>query len=69
MAVALSVLCGGHVDDYHPGCVGQVLPGGRLRIVDPIRGAMATYPPASWTILTAPGVADGNRIYFPTICD
>jgi hypothetical protein len=55
-AMELSVRCGGQVDNYHPGCVGHVLPGGRLRIVDPTRGVVATYPPARWTILTAPPV-------------
>jgi hypothetical protein len=53
-----SVLCGGHIDTYHHGCVGHVLPGGRLRIVDPTRGVVATYPPARWTILTTPLVDD-----------
>ena len=50
----LSVMCGRHIDMYRPGCSGHVLPGGRLRIVDPTRGIVATYPSACWTILTAP---------------
>lgn len=49
----LSVMCGRHIDRYRPGCSGHVLPGGRLRIVDPTRGIVATYPSARWTILTA----------------
>ena len=50
----MSVLWGTRIDKYHPGCSGHVLPGGRLRIVDPTRGIVATYPSACWTILTAP---------------
>ena len=50
----LSVLCGGRIDRYRPECSGHVLPGGRLRVVDPTRGIVATYPSARWTILTAP---------------
>ena len=50
----LSVLCGRRIDRYRSGCSGHVLPGGRLRIVDPTRGIVATYPSACWTILTAP---------------
>ena len=50
----LSVLCGGRIDRYRPECSGHVLPGGRLRVVDPTRGIVATYPSGRWTILTAP---------------
>jgi hypothetical protein len=52
----LSILCGRQIDTCHPGCRVHVLPGGRLRIVDPTRGVVATYPSASWTILIGPSV-------------
>ncbi|MET0997043.1 MAG: hypothetical protein ABWY20_24580 [Mycobacterium sp.] len=42
----LSVLCGRRIDRYRSGCSGHVLPGGWLRIVDPTRGIVATYPSA-----------------------
>jgi hypothetical protein len=58
----LSVMCGRHIDRYRPGCSGHVLPGGRLRIVDPTRGIVATHSSACWTILTAPSLGAHDQL-------
>ena len=51
----LSILCGRQIDTCHPGCRVHVLPGGRLRIVDPTRGVVVTYPSATTMSLRSPG--------------
>jgi hypothetical protein len=58
----LSVMCGRRIDRYRSGCSGHVLPGGRLRIVDPTRGVVATYSSARWTILTAPSISGDDQL-------
>ena len=40
----LSVLCGRRIDNTAPDVRATCYPGGRLRIVDPTRGIVATLP-------------------------